>query len=60
MVLGEHEARGRAVLATEWFDLLDAPDKQRVIIEDAGHRPSFEQPDAFADLMREVAATTSR
>ena len=28
MVLGENEARGRAVLAEEWFNMLDAPSKE--------------------------------
>jgi proline iminopeptidase len=59
MVLGEHEARGRAVLANEWFDLLDAPFKDRVVFEGAGHRPSFERPAEFTRLMREVVAATS-
>ena len=30
MVLGAHEARGRAVPANEWFDRLQAPSKERV------------------------------
>ena len=55
MVIGEHEARGRSVLARDWFDQLDAPDKQLVVVEGAGHRPSFEDPAGFSQLMREVA-----
>ena len=55
MVLGEHEARGRAVLARDWFDRLEAPEKQLVVVEGAGHRPSFEDPSGFAELMRDVA-----
>lgn len=54
MVLGEHEARGRAVLAEEWFALLDAPDKRSVVFEGAGHRANFDFPDRFAHVMREV------
>lgn len=57
MVLGEHEARGRLVLAEEWFDLLEAPSKQLVVVEGAGHRANFDRPDLFAGLMAEVAAT---
>jgi pimeloyl-ACP methyl ester carboxylesterase len=58
MVLGEHEARGRSVPAEAWFRLLDAPSKQHVVIQGAGHRPSFEQPAAFAALMRQVVEET--
>ena len=58
MVVGRHEARGRAVLADEWFDMLEAPSKERVVFEHSGHRPSFEEPAAFASLMTRVLAET--
>jgi proline iminopeptidase len=58
MVLGAHEARGRAVPANEWFDLLQAPSKERVIFEHSGHRPPFEEPATFAGLMSRVLAET--
>lgn len=54
MVLGEHEARGRAVLAEEWFEMLDAPGKYRVVFEGAGHRANFDRPAEFAELMARV------
>jgi pimeloyl-ACP methyl ester carboxylesterase len=55
---GAHEARGRAVLAAEWFAMLEAPTKTWVDFERSGHRPSFEEPAAFADLMRRVRDET--
>ena len=58
IVAGEHEARGRAVLADEWFQLLDAPSKERIVFEGSGHRPSFEEPGRFAQLMRRVRDET--
>ena len=58
IVAGEHEARGRAVLADEWFELLDAPSKERIVFEGSGHRPSFEEPGRFAQLMRRVRDET--
>lgn len=54
MVLGEYEARGRAVLAEEWFALLEAPFKERIIIEGGGHRAHFDQPARFAAVMSQV------
>lgn len=60
MVQGLHEARGRAELADEWFARLDAPVKQRFVIAGTGHRPLFERPDAFLDVMTgTVLARTS-
>lgn len=53
-------ARGRAVLATEWFEGLEAPTKELVVFDGSGHRPSFEQPDEFVRVMRDVVATTTR
>jgi proline iminopeptidase len=58
LVEGEHEARGRAIPARQWFNALDAPAKTWVDIPRAGHRPNFEQPDRFAALMRAVVAET--
>jgi proline iminopeptidase len=54
LVEGVHEARGRAIPAREWFDALEAPTKAWVDMPGAGHRPNFEQPDRFAELMRTV------
>jgi pimeloyl-ACP methyl ester carboxylesterase len=59
MVVGEHEARGRAVLADEWFAMVDAPFKHRVVFDGAGHRAHFDQPAEFAELMAQVRAATS-
>lgn len=58
LAVGAHEARGRAVLADEWFAMLEAPSKARVVFERSGHRPSFEEPDVFVDLMRRVRDET--
>lgn len=58
MIVGAHEARGRAILADEWFDMLDAPLKERIVFERSGHRPNFEQPGRFAEVMRDVLSDT--
>jgi len=53
---GRFEARGRKDPARDWFQRLQAPHKQWVEFETSGHRPLFEQPAEFAQLMRTVAA----
>jgi proline iminopeptidase len=53
LVQGRHEARGRAVLADEWFTLLEAPAKERIVFERSGHRPMFEEPERFVEVMTE-------
>jgi proline iminopeptidase len=58
LVEGASEARGRIVLAREWFDALDAPTKRWVELPRSGHRPQFEQPALFAAEMRTVLAET--
>jgi pimeloyl-ACP methyl ester carboxylesterase len=58
IVIGRHEARGRAVLADEWFAMLRAPAKERIVFENSGHRPSFEEPAAFAALMTRILDET--
>jgi proline iminopeptidase len=59
MILGEHEARGRAVLAEEWFNMLDAPSKEAFVFEGSGHRAHFDRPGDFAEVMGHVLEQTS-
>lgn len=58
IVVGKHEARGRAVPADEWFALLEAPSKEMFIFEHSGHRPLFEEPAAFASVMATIRRET--
>ena len=58
VVMGEHEARGRVEPAREWFDRLEAPDKTWVELPASSHRASFERPDDYAALLRQVLAET--
>jgi pimeloyl-ACP methyl ester carboxylesterase len=57
---GRFEAPGRLGPAKQWFDILDAPTKQWITFDTSGHRPLFEQPDLFSQLMTDtVLAETS-
>jgi proline iminopeptidase len=60
MIVGKHEARGRAVLAQEWFDMLEAPSKEMIIFDHSGHRALFDQPAEFASLMSRILDETYR
>lgn len=51
---GRHEARDRAVLAEEWFGLLQAPRKRFIVFEKSGHHPLFEKPALFHQVMTDV------
>jgi proline iminopeptidase len=55
IVQGDHEARGRAVPADEWFAVLQAPIKERFTFAQSGHRPLFEEPAEFVRVMQHVA-----
>jgi proline iminopeptidase len=48
---GRFEAPGRLGPAKQWFNLLDAPAKHLITFDTSGHRPLFEQPDLFGQLM---------
>lgn len=54
IVQGAHEADGRAEPLREWFDALEAPIKDLVVLDTSGHRPLFEQPDEFVEYLNEV------
>jgi pimeloyl-ACP methyl ester carboxylesterase len=38
--------------------MLRAPAKERIVFENSGHRPSFEEPAAFAALMTRILDET--
>ena len=54
LVEGRYEPRGRATLARRWFDALRAPSKQWIDFPTSGHRPPFEQPDLFHQVMTQT------
>ena len=54
LVQGRHEARARAELADEWFDAVQAPRKQMIELDTSGHRPLFEQPERFHQVMTDI------
>jgi proline iminopeptidase len=54
LVQGRHEARGRAEPAREWLEQLRAPSKQMLVLDTSGHRPLFEQPDRFHEVMTRI------
>jgi proline iminopeptidase len=56
---GRHEAPGRQLLAQEWFEQLRAPAKDLTYFETSGHRPLWEQPAQFHDLMTDVLVETA-
>ena len=51
LVQGRHEARGRSELVRTWFEQLEAPAKTMTVLETSGHRPLFEQPERFREVM---------
>jgi pimeloyl-ACP methyl ester carboxylesterase len=60
IVTGKYEARGRAVPAQAWFEILEAPHKEWIVFENSGHRPHFEEAAAFAELMQRVVANSAK
>lgn len=50
-VQGAHEAAGRADVFAEWYPMVDAPTKDLAVLDTSGHRPLWEQPDAFVAYM---------
>lgn len=58
LVEGRFEPRGRLDLANQWFSQLQAPSKQWTEFSTSGHRPLFEQPELFHQLMIEDVVTS--
>jgi len=60
LVQGRYEARGRSELAEEWFEMLEAPHKEMIVFETSGHRPLFEQPGLFHQVMTETVLAETK
>lgn len=60
LVQGRYEARGRAVIAEEWFTRLQAPTKQLIVFDHSGHRALFEEPARFHDVMARTVLGQTR
>jgi len=60
LVQGRFEARGRAELVEEWFEMLQAPNKEMIVLDTSGHRSLFEQPDRFHQVMTETVLAETR
>lgn len=58
-VQGAHEAGGRAELFDDWYPMIEAPTKDLVVLETSGHRPLFEQPEAFVEYMENTVLAQS-
>ncbi len=54
LIEGAHEAPGRATLALEWFDALEAPSKELVVFDRSGHTPQRDEPGRFAAYLADV------
>jgi proline iminopeptidase len=60
LVQGRYEARGRAVPAQQWFELLQAPRKSLVVLEGSGHRPFAQEPEALSQVLRSSVLPSTR
>lgn len=53
LLLGRHDRQVSSALAAEYFERLEAPDKELVWFENSAHSPPFEEPDRFnAEIVR--------
>jgi len=42
-----------SVLVQDWFDKIEAPQKELIWFEDSGHNPMNDEPEKFKRLLRE-------
>ncbi|GIF75460.1 alpha/beta fold hydrolase [Asanoa siamensis] len=55
-VQGADEKPALAKPFAQWYDRLEAPVKRLLVLDGAGHRPMFEQPDRFVAAMTGILA----
>lgn len=59
LVDGAHEVPGRLALTDQWYAQLQAPHKEHVVLDDAGHRSLYQRPGPFVELLTRVRAETA-
>jgi pimeloyl-ACP methyl ester carboxylesterase len=55
IIHGERDYMVSYALAREWFDKIDAPEKEFFSFEDSAHSPFMEEPEKFVQIMRNIA-----
>ncbi len=58
LVQGRHDKVAPGLLAQRYFDLLDAPEGKKLWwFESSAHMPHYEEPERFADLLKEIGVS---
>jgi pimeloyl-ACP methyl ester carboxylesterase len=57
LILGRHDWNVPSVLAMEWYNKLDAPDKKVFWMENTGHGTLDEDPTHFNQIMKDIIST---
>ncbi len=54
LVQGASEIDGRRKMVHEWYPALQAPSKRLIEVDAAGHRPLFERPERFVEIVTDT------
>ena len=55
---GDYDYQVSQVLAKDWYDVIEAPDKQFYAFAESAHSPLWEEPEKFMEGIREVLERT--
>jgi pimeloyl-ACP methyl ester carboxylesterase len=55
-IMGASDMTTPVVLAREYYEVANAPDKRFFVVQEASHFPHFEKPDRFESIMLELKA----
>jgi len=59
-ILGKEDWQLPSVLAFDYFDKIDSPAKELILMEEAKHSPMLEKPEEFLKAMRKVVGRHSQ
>ena len=51
---GKYDYQVSHVLAREWFDKIETPEKMFFTFENSAHSPNMEEPEKFVEIVREI------
>jgi len=55
MIMGRHDRVISPTLGEQYFEMLEAPEKELIWFENSAHGPPFEEPEKFNEVVRQTA-----
>ena len=57
-IMGKYDYQTPTEIVKDYYDILEAPSKNLIIFEESAHCPNYEEPEKFAEVMKNIYKET--